>query len=321
MVGLIVPAADRRRPVWVNGFSDAARPAGPERLDALVVAVHRLPAVVDRGDATVLVAQDHDRGVDVAGLADRRIDAHRGLRIDVDDLAAGHETSHVEVVDHHVEEDATGHLDVLDRRRRRVATGDAQHVQVADGAVDDCGTHGRVRGVESPVEPDLDRDATAVDDRQRLVDLVEIERDRLLAQDRLAGLGGGDQQRHMCVGAAADRDSVDIGRRRALSSTSVVNGTSNCSPTLAAASALMSCTIASGCAGDTTGDQLGVHLADSADAEYCDPESHCGVSCSEGFGSVAGAEDGLVVVDDVAGQHPGLVARGRRRRPWRPRVA
>ena len=37
--------------------------------------------------------------------------------------------------------------------------------------------------------------------------------------------------------------------------------------------------------GHLPGDQLGVHPADAADAEHCDSECHCGVSCSEGFGA------------------------------------
>ena len=45
-------------------------PTGPEGLDALVVAVDRLAAVVDRRDGAVGVGQHGDGGVDVAGLAD-----------------------------------------------------------------------------------------------------------------------------------------------------------------------------------------------------------------------------------------------------------
>ena len=87
----------RRDDVPTGGTSQAgvgqrvlrrSQSSGAERLDALVVAVDRLPAVVDRRDAPVLVAHHHDGSVDVAGLADRRVDAHGGLRVDVDDFAA-----------------------------------------------------------------------------------------------------------------------------------------------------------------------------------------------------------------------------------------
>src|SRR3954447_4108109 len=47
----------------------------------------------------------------------------------------------------------------------------------------------RVRGIEAAVEADLERDARVLDRGQRPVDGLEVERDGLLAEDRLAGPG------------------------------------------------------------------------------------------------------------------------------------
>ena len=66
--------------------------------------------------------------------------------------------------------------------------------------------------VEAPVEADLEQDACTLDRLERPVDLGEIQRDRLLAQDRLAGGRRGDDLLDVGVGARADRDRVDVGR-------------------------------------------------------------------------------------------------------------
>ena len=106
--------------------------------------------------------REHDHGgVEVAGLADGRIDPHGTLGVHLDDLAPGHEPGHVEVVDGHVAEDPARHLDVGQGRRRRVAAGDAHQVHVADVAVCDPIAHLGVAGVEAPVEADHERDAAA----------------------------------------------------------------------------------------------------------------------------------------------------------------
>ena len=83
-------------------------------------------------------------------------------------------------------------------------------------AVGDRGGDRRVGGVEAAVEADLERHAGRVDGGQRAVDLGEVERHRLLAEDRLAGLRGRDDQVGVGVGRRADRDRVDVGRAEQL---------------------------------------------------------------------------------------------------------
>ena len=58
--------------------------------------------------------------------------------LNLDDVA-GEVAGHVEVVDGHVAEEAARDLDVLDRRRRRIAAGDHDLLELADLAGLDAG--------------------------------------------------------------------------------------------------------------------------------------------------------------------------------------
>ncbi len=94
-----------------------------------------------------------------------------------------------------------------------IAAGDAHEVDVADAARGDRVVDGLVRRVEAPVEADLEQDARPLDRLERPVDLGELERDRLLAEDRLARGRRRDDLVDVGVGARADRDRVDLVRR------------------------------------------------------------------------------------------------------------
>ena len=160
--------------------------------------------------------EDDDRGVDVARLADRRIDPDPAEGVDGLDFAARHVTSHVEVVDRHVVEDAARHLDVGDRWRGWITAGDVDDLHIADCAVGNGVGDGLVRGIEAPVEADVQRHAGGFDGGETSIDLGDVEADRLLAEDRPARLGGGDHHVDMGVGRGADRDCVGVDRHRVL---------------------------------------------------------------------------------------------------------
>src|SRR5207302_1941233 len=75
---------------YVLGPQGALR---PERLDALVIAIDRTPAVRDLEQRTRLRAQCHHRRVDIACFADRRVDQHARLgaaAVEVERLFAKH---------------------------------------------------------------------------------------------------------------------------------------------------------------------------------------------------------------------------------------
>ena len=71
-----------------------------------------------------------------------------------------------------------------------IAADDVQQRGRADLAADDRLAHAGEVGIEAAVEADLQLDAGLLDRRQRLVDLGQVEGDRLFAEDVLAGLGG-----------------------------------------------------------------------------------------------------------------------------------
>ena len=203
-------------------IADAQHAALSEQLHALVVAIGAAARIVDVDQHPGRRPQRHHRGIDVAGASDRRIDqriAEGGHR---DDLA-GDEARDVEIMDGHVAEQAAGHRDVAERRRRRVAAGDDQLFEPADLALLRAPPQSSDRRIEAALEADHDG-------RRERCDLVaaafgarEIEIDRFLAQHRLAGPGRRDDQVDMGVGRAGDQHRVDarivehVGHRERLS--------------------------------------------------------------------------------------------------------
>ena len=93
--------------------------------------------------------------------------------------------------------------DVLQRRRRGVAAGDPHEVRLADrrrpptaSRTDACA------GSKRRLKPIWNGTPAVVDRGQRAVDLGEVERHRLLAEDRLAGARRRDDQVGVGVGAS-----------------------------------------------------------------------------------------------------------------------
>ena len=184
----------------------------PKRLDPLVVAVDRLAAVVDVGEGSVLVGENDHRGVDIACFADGRINPYGTLGVHLDDLTAGYEASHVEVVDRHIVEHAARHLHVFNRRWFRVTARDLDHVQLTNIAIRDGLLHGGMGWVESSIESNLDRDAGSFDRGDSPIDFGQVQRHRLLQENCLACLGSCDCEVDVGVGAGANRHRVDIAR-------------------------------------------------------------------------------------------------------------
>ena len=184
-------------------------------LQPLVVAVRGLAGTVDvalhpgRG-------RHHDHGgVDIVQLADRRVHQRAADRGDRRGLLPEHEAGEVEVMDHHVPEQPPGHAQVGRRRRLRVTAADDHLMDHADGTARGQITHASVGRVEAAVEADLDRHAGIAHRLPALFDALQAQIDRLFAQHRLAGGGGGDDQGHVRVGGRGDQHRIDPrGQRR-----------------------------------------------------------------------------------------------------------
>jgi hypothetical protein len=200
-----VERLDGRRPP-VAGAQHAAR---AQDFDPLVVAVGGAPAVADLAQGAARRPEGGDRGVDIADLADRRVDQAARAREHFDRLLAKQPARHVEVVDHHVAKQASGYFEIRDGRQSRIAARDCDHLDGADAAR----AHGVVESakarVEAPVEADQEIDAGALDLAQAGVDATDIEVDGFLAKDRLARLGGGNHEVGMGIGGAGDHHRVD----------------------------------------------------------------------------------------------------------------
>ena len=181
-----------------------------EYLNALVVTVNRLAAVVDDTDCTVCELQGNESGVYVACLADARVYQNRTDGVDLSDLAARQEARHVEVVDHHIIEDAAGNLDIGYRGRLRVAGRNLDDVDLAYLAVADHVVDCAVVVVEAAAETDLQLDACFLCCVDGSVNLLQIVIDRLLAEDVLACVSGLDDVLGMGVGGRADENCFDF---------------------------------------------------------------------------------------------------------------
>ena len=147
-------------------------------------------------------------------FGDLRGDQHAAHRGHGGRLFAEHEARQVEVVDHHVAEQAARHPYVGQWGRRRVAAGDDYLVQGADLAGGHPFAHAAVGGVVAAVEADLDWYAAVAHLLPARCHPLQTEVDRLLAENRLAGLRGGDDQVDVGVGGGGDQHRVDAGGER-----------------------------------------------------------------------------------------------------------
>jgi hypothetical protein len=162
-----------------------------------------------------LHAQCHDRGIDIARLADRRIDQYARRCEQLDRLFGQQPTRHVEIVNHHVAEHAARAANEFDRRRRRVVARDAQDLGPPDTAGPDLAFEPREIRVEAAVERDHQRHPALLRHRGAGSRAAAVEIERLLAEDRLAGTGRRFDQIGMGVGRAGDQDRIDtrVGQR------------------------------------------------------------------------------------------------------------
>src|ERR1700738_1409743 len=129
----------------VSGKGDSAldyvlRPPGPlrpERLDALVIAIDRTPAVRDLAQRARLRAQCHNRRVDIARLADRRVDKYARRSTNFDRLLVPAPTRPGRMLDPQAAKPPARAAHVFDRRRTGSAARDGQKFEAADAAVAD----------------------------------------------------------------------------------------------------------------------------------------------------------------------------------------
>ncbi|EXX90704.1 hypothetical protein BG52_12810 [Paenibacillus darwinianus] len=200
--------ADLRRVRVIVRHGRAA--LGAEYLDALVVAVNRLAAVLNDAVRAACEFQHDDRRVHIAVLREYRIDQHAPLRVHLFNLAAGKEAGHIEIVNHHIHEKPAGQLDIVRTRRIRITRRDAHDMRLADRT----GLHMLAQPLEVMIEPaveaDLQFNARLADSLDRFLRLPDIHADRLLAKNMLARLRRLLDERNVRVRRGAYKHRVDI---------------------------------------------------------------------------------------------------------------
>ena len=113
-------------------------------------------------------------------------------------------------MDHHVAEQAAGGLDVFGRRWARIAADDGGHFDLADVALAEARREVGEARIESTVEADHQNRLVLLDHLEAGLDALDREAHRLLAEHRLAGVGGGLDQVGMGGSGGGDQNRVHI---------------------------------------------------------------------------------------------------------------
>ena len=180
-----------------------------EDLDPLVEPVDRPSPVVDVAERPARHPEEHHRGVDVARLADPRLDATRARGVDLGRPLADEPGDEVEVVDGLVAEEAPGDRDVLGRGRPVVARDEVDDFDRPDFSFPDPPPDLPVLGEGAAPEPDRDGDVGRGRFGDDGPDPGEVEVDRLLAVGGLAGAERLAEQVDVGVGGGRDEDRVE----------------------------------------------------------------------------------------------------------------
>ena len=194
--------------IRIVGDGDAALCA--EDFSALVIAIASGTAVVDDSRSAIVELQRDDGRIDVASLADFRIDGDRALCIYFLDFCAGEIADHIEIMNRHVEEDTAGNLYVIDGRRFRITGRDLDDLLLADFSGDDSIADSLEVVVKAAVEADLVFLTRLFDDVENFLDLIDIMVNRFLTEDVLAGAQCFDGERGMLVRGSADQDGFNL---------------------------------------------------------------------------------------------------------------
>src|SRR5574340_509506 len=179
-----------------------------QNFQPLIVAVHRLAAIIDGADGAIGELQGHDGGIEVAEFCDLR--GEQDVPDGVQFLALAQlEACHVEVVDGHIQEHAAAILQVLQRRRLRVAGDDMDDARPADFTRCDDLMHPLKALVEAAVETYLQLYPGRIHHIQRVIDLAEVKAEGFLAKDVLAGPGAILQDRRVGGGVGGNQHRLD----------------------------------------------------------------------------------------------------------------
>src|SRR5713226_4450751 len=138
----------------------ADSPRTTKQLHTLVIAIDSMAAVADCANDAVHKSQHDNCIVCIADRGDVRVAYSAGLGKDLLYFISNQETGHIEVMDRHVEEDAAGDSNILNRWRGRVTADDMNEQRLADLSLFHGLSHAAKIGVKAPVEADLQLDTS-----------------------------------------------------------------------------------------------------------------------------------------------------------------
>lgn len=184
--------------------------------DALIVTVAGAAAVADLTEPARRGFQGHHGAVHIARGGDRRIDVTGRHGADLHGLFAEQPARHVEVVNHHILKQTARCAHIVDRGRARVAAGDREHFQPADGRpIDGLFQRGELR-IEAPVKPQRANHTGGLDEGPAAFGPGQVEIERFFAKNRFARPGAAFDQFGMSSGRTGDNHRVDLRVRQGL---------------------------------------------------------------------------------------------------------
>ena len=193
----------------IAGIADHQRAFAAKDLGAHVIAKSGAAAVVDNAQRVVGEPQRDHTGVDVIQLGEDRIDDGAAHGEELGNFLAHHPAHAVEVVDRHVAVETAGRFQVATWRGVGIAHGVANRLDATKRALLDEGLRFGVCLVKPALKAHLQAHARLVHGSQRTVRCLQVQGNRLLAEDLLASFSGSDDQRCVAIRRGADDDRVD----------------------------------------------------------------------------------------------------------------
>src|SRR5579859_4912074 len=154
-----MPIADQGAVLIVIANGDGS--LASQQFHPLIIAVGGIATIADCTDYTIGKAQGDDRRIHIANLSDSGIAQYAGLDEDLLHLAANQETSHIKIVDAHIQEEAAGGAQIDQVGRRGIVADDVEEMWLADLALLHRLAHASIIGIEASIEANLKLDPCA----------------------------------------------------------------------------------------------------------------------------------------------------------------
>ena len=160
----------------------------------------------------VVHGEQQDGFGDVVEIREVREPEIRTHHVDLDDLAAGHPSQRIEIVDEAVDVDSSRSRQELAGGGRLIERPHVHAAQLADLPGRQARPRQRVAGIEVPLEPDMDGHAGVLGGRVRTQRTVQIQGDGLLAEDGDAQRARAVDEFRVGIGGRGDDQAIEIRR-------------------------------------------------------------------------------------------------------------